>query len=81
MHDKSGFDFTQFVPGFDFLKNLGGAAPAGAAAAAPADPVAPAADTTTDTAAPLELGPAGLDPLPTPPPPRQVSPPAALRSA
>ena len=35
MHDKSGFDFTQFVPGFDFLKNLGGAAPAGASAAAP----------------------------------------------
>lgn len=23
MHDKSGFDFTQFVPGFDFLKNMG----------------------------------------------------------
>ena len=23
MHDRSGFDFTQFVPGLDFLKNMG----------------------------------------------------------
>ena len=31
MHDRSGFDFTQFVPGFDFLKNMGsGHAAAGA---------------------------------------------------
>jgi hypothetical protein len=35
MHDPSGFDFTKFVPGFDFLKNLGGTSAADAAAAAP----------------------------------------------
>ena len=32
MPDKSAFDFTKFVPGFDFLKNLGSG---GAAAASP----------------------------------------------
>ena len=32
MNDSNGFDFTKFVPGFDFLKNMSG----NAAAAAPA---------------------------------------------
>lgn len=32
MHDRSGFDFTQFVPGFDFLKNMGSGNAANAAA-------------------------------------------------
>ena len=43
MHDGSGFDFTKFVPGFDFLKNMGNA---GAAAASPVSPswVAPTLD-------------------------------------
>jgi len=31
MSNKTGFDFTQFVPGFDFLKNLGTAGNTGAA--------------------------------------------------
>lgn len=31
MHDGSGFDFTKFVPGFDFLKNMNGGAAASAA--------------------------------------------------
>ncbi len=37
MTQPSGFDFTKFVPGFDFLKNLtpGGAAAAAASTAAP----------------------------------------------
>ena len=35
MHDGSGFDFTKFVPGFDFLKNMG-AATSTASAANPA---------------------------------------------
>lgn len=42
MHDGSGFDFTKFVPGFDFLKNMG----TGGAAASAANPawVAPTLD-------------------------------------
>ena len=42
MHDGSGFDFTQFVPGFDFLKNMGTGG--GAASAASPAWVAPTLD-------------------------------------
>jgi hypothetical protein len=31
MHDSNGFDFTKFVPGFDFLKNMGSGSAASAA--------------------------------------------------
>ena len=42
MHDGSGFDFTKFVPGFDFLKNMS----SGGSAASAANPawVAPTLD-------------------------------------
>ena len=36
MHDKSGFDFTKFVPGFDFLKNMNAGSGAATSAANPA---------------------------------------------
>ena len=36
MHDKSGFDFTKFVPGFDFLKNMSAGSGSAASATNPA---------------------------------------------